>query len=137
MRFHKKREFNLELKRQIEITPLIDCVFLLLIFFMLTSNFVVTPGVNIELPQAASAKTVDSRKITLNISAEDIVYLKDKVLTSWELKQYLERNKVKSVFIKADKNSSLGAVISIWDLCKRAGIKVSVAAKKDNLTIDL
>ncbi|OPX30104.1 MAG: hypothetical protein B1H08_02440 [Candidatus Omnitrophica bacterium 4484_171] len=51
-----------------------------------------------------------------------------KVLTSKELERYLKKLRLKSIFIKADKDSSLGAVIDIWDICKRIGVeKIGIA----------
>ncbi len=127
MRFKHRIGVESELK-QIEITPLIDCVFLLLIFFMLTSNFVVSSGVNIKLPKASASEFVETRTITIIVSSEDIIYIKGGVFTSKELESYLRKEKPKSIFIKADKDSSLGAIIGIWDVCKRVGIdKISIA----------
>ena len=127
MRF--KRRINTESGlKEIEITPLIDCVFLLLIFFMLTSNFVVSPGINIKLPKASKSEVVETKTITVTVSSEDIIYVGGKVLTSGELEKNLKKLRLKSIFIKADKDSSLGAVIDIWDICKRIGIeKVGIA----------
>ena len=127
MRF--KRRINIESGiKEIEITPLIDCVFLLLIFFMLTSNFVVSPGIKIKLPKASKSQVVETKTVTVTVSSEDVIYVGGKVLTSRELEKYLRKLKLNSIFIKADKDSSLGAVIEIWDICKRLGIdKIGIA----------
>jgi len=121
MRFKRRISIESGLK-EIEITPLIDCVFLLLIFFMLTSNFVVSSGINIRLPKASKSEIAETKTVTVTVSSEDIIYVGGRVLTSGELENYLKKIKLESIFIKADKDSSLGAVIEIWDICKRIGI---------------
>ncbi len=127
MRF--KRHINIEAGlKQLEITPLIDCVFLLLIFFMLTSNFVASRGINIKLPRASAREIVKNRIVTITISSEDIIYLNGKIFTRGELERYLRKLHPPSIFIKADRDSTLGAVVEIWDICKRLGInKIGVA----------
>ncbi len=127
MRF--KRHINIEAGlKQLEITPLIDCVFLLLIFFMLTSNFVVSPGINIRLPKSSVSEVVRTKTVMITISSEDLIYVEGKIFTSSELEQYLKKADCKSIFIKADRDSSLGAVVGIWDICKRVGIdKIGIA----------
>ena len=127
MRFKKRLKAEVGLK-QIEITPLIDCVFLLIVFFMLTSSFVVMPGINIKLPKTVTQETVKASTLTVTISSEDVIYVDDKAMTKKELKGYLKKNKNNSVFIKADKDASLGAMVKVWDICKELGIdKIGMA----------
>jgi biopolymer transport protein ExbD len=114
--------------RQIDIAPLIDCIFLLLIFFMLTSNFIVIPGINVKLPKALTSDEVDTQTLTVVISSEDIFYLDDKPVTLGELEGFLKGKKHSSIFIKSDRDASLGVVVGVWDLCKRCGIeKIGIA----------
>ena len=89
---------------------------------MLTSNFVVSPGINIKLPKVSKSEVVETKTVTITVSSEDIIYVGGTALTSGELEKYLKKMPLKSVFIKADRDSSLGAVIEIWDICKRIGI---------------
>jgi biopolymer transport protein ExbD len=123
MRFRKhiKEDFGL---RQFDIAPLIDVVFILLIFFMLTSSFVVRPGIKVDLPKTVTHQSVESRRINILISSQDVVYLNDKVVSDKELEDYLQGNKedINSVFIKADKYSSLGRVVSVWDIARKVGL---------------
>ncbi len=124
-RHHMSQEVGL---KNIEITPLIDCVFLLLVFFMLTSNFVVTPAIKINLPRAETGSLVGVESTIIVVSSEDIVYIGDKVFTYKELERYLKGTKKKRVFIRADRNASLGAVVRIWDICRKLGIdKIDIA----------
>ena len=127
MKFNRRINTTSELE-QIEITPLIDCVFLLLIFFMLTSNFVTTSGITIKLPKASIHQAVDAKNITVSVSSEDIIYIRGSVFTYTELENYLKKIKPKFIFIKADRDASLGAVVGIWNVCKRLGIdKIGIA----------
>lgn len=107
-----------------DIAPLIDIVFILILFFMLTSSFMVQPGIKIELPKTVTASLLNLKRLTIVISSEDVVYLNGKVITNKELEDFLRRNRenLKAVFIKADKNSSLGRVVEIWDICRKVGL---------------
>lgn len=127
MRFKKRVNVDTGLC-QIDIAPLIDCVFLLLIFFMLTSSFVVMPGINVKLPKTVTSEELEVHTLAIVISSEDIVYVENKPFTIEELNDYLKNKKYESIFIKADKDSSLGTVVGIWDVCKRVGIeKIGIA----------
>lgn len=122
MRFKKNARVEAGL-RQIDIVPLIDCVFLLIIFFMLTSSFIIVPGVNVKLPKALKPEEVDVRSLTVVISSEDIVYIENKPYTMSEVESLIKEGKHGSIFIKADRDASLGIVVKIWDACKRFGIE--------------
>ena len=130
MKFRKyllKEEFGL---KGLDIAPLIDIIFILIIFFMLTSSFMVQPGIKVELPQTVTQSILQPERLNIIISSEDVAYLNGRVITNRELEDFLNKNKakVKSVFIKADKNSSLGRVVEIWDICRKVGLSyVNVA----------
>lgn len=132
MRFkrHMKLEHGL---RQIDIAPLIDVVFLLLVFFMLTSSFVMQPGIKINLPKAVTSEVVKYENLELIVSSENITYLNGKVITITELKNLLIQagKRGQSVLIKADKRASLGRVVEIWDLCRDLGVaQVNIATNQ-------
>jgi biopolymer transport protein ExbD len=127
MRFRKSAKIEAGL-HQIDIVPLIDCVFLLLVFFMLTSSFVDVGGINVKLPKTITSDEVDSRSLTVVISSEDIMYIAGKPHTAKEIEAFLKKDNYESIFIKADSNSSLGVVVEVWDMCKRLGIeKIGIA----------
>jgi len=131
MKFRKSARIEAGL-RQIDIAPLIDCIFLLLIFFMLTSSFIVIPGVNVKLPKALAPEEIDVRSLTVVISSEDIIYLDGEPLTVKEVEDFIKEGKFASIFIKADRDASLGVVVKIWDVCKRFGIeKIGIATTYD------
>jgi len=127
MRFKRKIKSE-ELFKTIELAPLIDCVFLLLIFFMLTSSFILVPGINVKLPKAVTSQQISIRRVVIVVTSEDIIYFEDKPITLKELFKILKKKKTESVFIKADKDASLGRIVEIWDICKKLGIdKIGIA----------
>lgn len=127
MKFKKHVKVESGLK-QIDIAPLIDVIFLLLIFFMLTSSFIVMPGINVKLPKAVTSDQVNTRTLTIVVSSEDIIYLKGDPRTPEELENMLKEDTYESIFIKSDRDASLGAVVSVWDICKKLGIeKIGIA----------
>jgi len=121
MQFKKHMELEHGLK-QIDIAPLIDMVFQLLIFFMLTSSFIMQPGIKVNLPKAVTSKIIDKENLVLTISAENVLYLEDKVITLKELKSELKKSK-KPILIKADKKAEIGRVVEVWDICRELGIE--------------
>lgn len=108
--------------RQIDIAPLIDIVFQLLIFFMLTSSFIIQPGIRVNLPRAVTGGIVTEKNLVITVSAENVIYLDDKIVTLDELRARLKKFKAKPLLIKSDRRSSLGRIVAIWDLCRDLGI---------------
>ncbi|OGX19545.1 MAG: hypothetical protein A3K83_05225 [Omnitrophica WOR_2 bacterium RBG_13_44_8b] len=133
MRFKGRMELEHGLK-QIDIAPLIDIVFQLLIFFMLTSSFVMQPGIKVNLPKAVTSEIVKYENIEILVSSENVTYLNGKVVTTQELtallKQAAKRNQ--TILIKADKHASLGRVVEIWDLARDLGLtQINIATNQE------
>ena len=122
MRFRRPREEETRLG----IAPLIDIVFLLLIFFMVTSQFDVASGVRIRLPKV-ERKILDheKNKITLVIDKSGQTYFEGKKVDMETLKQDLETSVremgIIQVILQADKDVAHGHVVRIMDLAKTAG----------------
>ena len=123
MRFRKFRDEEPSLG----ITPLIDIVFLLLIFFMLTSHFHVASGVAIKLPKVTQkAFNKEGEKITLMIDKAGRTYFKGEKTEIEDLFSKLE-NIVKEeglvhLILEADREVTHGKVVQVMDLAKRAGV---------------
>lgn len=120
--------------RQIDIAPLVDIVFQLIIFFMLTSSFIMQqPGIKVKLPKAVTADVVTQENLVITISAENVTYFNGKVTTIKELRVQLNRiNKTRPILIKSDKRTSVGRVVEVWDLCRDLGIaQVNIATTQD------
>ncbi len=133
MRFKGRMELEHGLK-QIDIAPLIDIVFQLLIFFMLTSSFVIQPGIKVKLPKAATSEVVKYENIEILVTAENIIYLNAKIVTMQELKKLLTQGakREQTILIKADKRASLGRVVEVWDMARDLGItQINIATNQD------
>ena len=109
----------------IDIAPLIDIVFQLLIFFMLTSSFIFQPGIKINLPKAVTSEVLHEQNFVITVTGENLIYFDNKAVTSNELNKKLVKEIAplkKPLLIKADRHSSLGRVVEVWDMCRAAGI---------------
>ena len=118
----------------INITTLIDVMFLLLIFFMVTSTFKNQPAINLVLPRSATAsETVDTPAV-LFLSAEGVVYLNDMQIDMETLAGRLEKMHTDSgedrMVLRADEKAAHGDVVQLIDTIKRSGFtRVSLSAR--------
>jgi biopolymer transport protein ExbD len=129
-------QFSPKQKRRviINITSLIDVLFLLLIFFMVTSTFLEQPGMKLELPTVQSAEAARVEKLVLYIGeGGDIVFDERTVpLDSLEavMEEALPRVEEKTLVLMADTNVPHGTVVKVMDMAKRAGLKKLVVGTK-------
>ena len=133
MRFNRlKRRTQVE-KGQLDMAPMIDVVFLLLIFFMLTSNFVIQPGIKVSLPRAITSEVMSSENLVVTLTGQDLLFLNDKPITVNELVTQLKNaaSENKSLLLRSDTSASLGRVVEIWDLCRELGIsQINIATNQ-------
>jgi biopolymer transport protein ExbD len=120
----------------INVTSLIDVMFLLLIFFMVTSTFKNQPAINLVLPRAASAEDSPITPVVLYLTADGTVYLNDKVLPPAELGPALKRIGAATgdqrIVVRADARAAHGDVVRLIDLVKESGFtRVSLSARRD------
>jgi len=110
-------------KTRIEMLPLIDVVFLLLVFFIYAMlSMVMRHGMKVELPRSGSTVQERNQTITLTISAENALFLDGKPIDLKEVAAaVLAQNK--PVFIQGDRTADLGFALELLDLLKQAGIK--------------
>ena len=113
--------------------PLIDMVFLLLIFFLVTTSFVKESGIDVNRPTAATAASKEKSNILIGISKNNAVFMEKREIDVRAVRANVARalleNPETGVVIVADKTSHTGVVISVLDGCKLAGAKeVSIAA---------
>jgi biopolymer transport protein ExbD len=118
---------------RLSIAPLIDCLFLLIIFFLLTSQFVMQPGLKISLP-AASASRPEEGRITISLTREGGIYvdgeLVDEKDLQHKLRQRMRAEKGKPLIIKADREIPLGQAVKIMDIGKKAGVdRMTIATR--------
>jgi biopolymer transport protein ExbD len=115
----------------VDISPLIDCVFILLIFFIVTTTFVDETGVEVDKPQAASSVQLEKTSIMIAITANgEIVYGGNEIGISGIrplVKRMMQKEEV-PVIIQADQNVMSGLMVRVIDEAKLAGaVKVSIA----------
>ena len=110
---------NFDEEPQIDLTPLIDCLFMLIIFFVLTMTFS-RPVLEIVLPEAVHAETSGKRdEILLNVKSDGTFWLdQDRQVTLAELASELEANPQKLLNIYMDKGADFGVFVSVLDLAK-------------------
>lgn len=120
----------------VDITPLIDVVFLLLIFFMITTTFVTSPGIEVELPKASNSDgRIEASDIIIAITSEgDLIYRRKQVnleeLTALLETQYSE-NPNATVIVQADHKVFHGLVVQLMDKAKAVGFKKLAIATRE------
>jgi len=120
----------------INMGPLVDMVFLLLIFFVVTTSFVKETGIDVHRSTAATAEMKERGNIMLGISADGQIYMEGKRIDVRSVRALIERalaeDPESGVVIVADKDSNTGTVVQAMDQCRLAGaMNVSLAAKRD------
>jgi len=131
MKFRRRTELE---KGKLDIVPLIDVVFLLLIFFMLTSSFIFQPGIKVNLPKAITSEVLHKNSLVIIVSKNDAIYLDERNITIDELSTRLTiaAKEDRPLLIKADRGASLGRVVEVWDLCREEGIsQINIATLHD------
>ena len=118
----------------IDMAPLIDMIFILLIFFLVTTSFVRETGVNIKRPVAATASVKKKANILIGITKDGRIFMDKREIDIRALEPNVERalaeNPESSIIIVADERSETGTVIKVMDACKLAGAKnIAIAAK--------
>ena len=131
LEFEKRKRSGLTL----DMTPLIDMVFLLLIFFVLSSQFVSHKGFKVKLPQAAHAQTQKNESVTVIIDKAGQILIDGKKVLLKDLKSTvlsaLMGNRSKPLIIKADEGVSLGLAVKVMDAAKEANVAGLVISTQD------
>jgi len=109
----------------INMTPMLDVVFIMLIFFVVTASFVKDPGVEVEKPVAASSESKERASILIAIAEDGTVWIDKRQVEVRQVKTDVERmiseNPEGSVVIQADKKSKNGVMLQVMDSAKAAG----------------
>ena len=117
----------------INIIPLINVVFLLLIFCVLTSMLTSPLGIHVFLPKAITSDIIKDENLVITITSENVIYFNNALVTIKELKAILSKtnNHKRSVLIKADRRTSAGRIVDVWDLCRILGIeRINIATNQ-------
>ena len=121
-------------KAFINITSLIDVIFMLLLFFMITSTFLEQPGIKLELPAAKASSTGEAQEYVLTIDKKGGLFLNRRALSlsglEDEIRKALPQMKDASLVLKADQDISHGLVVRVMDMAKRGGVKKLIIGTK-------
>ncbi|MBN2894666.1 MAG: biopolymer transporter ExbD [Campylobacterales bacterium] len=120
----------------IDMTPMLDIVFIMLIFFIVTTSFVKESGISVNRPKADTAERQERGNIMVGIKPNGEVWIDKRLVEIAAVRANIERlhaqNPEGSVVIVADKASQNGVLVSVMDQIRLAGIEnVSLAASKD------
>jgi biopolymer transport protein ExbD len=120
---------------EINMAPLIDCVFLLLIFFIATTVFVEETGVEVQKPKAATAQELNKNSILISLTSDGKIVFGGRQISLNSVRGMVAqqlREKEVPVILIADETSRTGPLVELIDECKLAGAKqVSIAAQKE------
>lgn len=134
MRFKKQVPKRLSL----DMTPLIDVIFLLLIFFMVSTTFITSPGIHVNLPKASVTKKIDRPEtIELVISADNKIYVNGSETSRRALRGSLsaiyKKTRFEKLIIRADGDVKHETVVYAMDMAKQVGIhKLAIATQLNN-----
>lgn len=124
-----------EESEEINLTPMLDVVFIMLIFFIVTATFIKEAGIQIERPDTVSADTQEDAAILIAISANDEIWIDRKERDPRSIREVIERlhaeNPKGSVVIQADEDSTNEMLVIIMEAAKAAGV-TNVAIASDN-----
>ncbi|MGR5235832.1 ExbD/TolR family protein [Vibrio alfacsensis] len=117
----------------IDMTPMLDIVFIMLIFFIVTTSFVKEAGLEVNRPTASSAQTVKKGNIMVAIGAAGDVWVDKRRIEVDAVRANIERLRAESpdgaVVIQADTEANAGVVVKVMDQIKMAGVEsISIAA---------
>jgi len=131
MRRKRVRETD---ESEVDMTPMLDVVFIMLIFFIVTASFVKEAGIDVTRPPAATAERKERGNILVAITANDQIWIDRRQVDPRALRANIERlhaeNPQGSVVIQADKDSKNGLLVAVMDAARSAGVtSVSLAAE--------
>lgn len=111
----------------LDMTPLVDVVFLLIIFFMLSTTFIVLPGLKIDLPEAAAEKIeIETKKAVLSVDREGVLYFDDEQVDRGSMRQKLieasARDPETLILLKGDRGCGYGRVVDLLDMVRQTGL---------------
>ena len=119
---------------EVNLTPMLDVVFIMLIFFIVTASFVKEAGIDVNRPNAATAERKEKGNILVAISADNQIWIDRRQVDPRALRANIERmhseNPLGAVVIQADEDSKNKLLVQVMDAARSAGVKnVSIAAE--------
>jgi len=119
---------------EVNVTPMLDVVFIMLIFFIVTASFVKEAGIDVNRPDAATAERKERGNILVAITENGQIWINKRQVDPRAVRANIERmhaeNPQGSVVIQADENSRNGLLVQVMDAARLAGVyEVSIAAE--------
>lgn len=106
---------------------MVDTLFLLLAFFVVTTTFVEQPSIRLDLPSTKHADVAKLEDLIVTIDKEGEMFLKQKPVTAWELgeafREAVRKRKETILILRADKDANYGSVVAVMDIARGAGLK--------------
>lgn len=120
----------------VDITPMLDVVFIMLIFFIVTATFVKQSGIEVNQPQASTAVVQEKANILIAIDADNRIWINRREVDVRALRPNIERlhaeNPKGSVVIQADRDSTNETLVQVMDASRRAGVyEIAIAAQEN------
>ena len=130
-----RRRHRTEVEEEIDlnITPMLDVVFIILIFFVVSTSFVKESGVDVSRPTASSSERKERGNIMVGITSDNVIWIDKRPIDVRAVRANIARlhaeNPEGAVVIQADKDSRTGLLVQVIDQSRMAGVKdVSIAA---------
>jgi biopolymer transport protein ExbD len=129
----RRRRDRRKSESEVNLTPMLDVVFIMLIFFIVTASFVKESGIEISRPGASTAVRKEKGNILIAISANNQIWMNRRQVDPRALRANIERahaeNPQGAVVIQADKEAKTGLLVQVMDAARSAGVKdISLAA---------
>ncbi len=133
----RKYSFQSEEEEGVDMTPMLDIVFIMLIFFIVTASFVKEAGIDVNRPGAVTAEKKEKASILVAITDKGEIWIDKRPVDVRAVRANIERlraeNPQGSVVIQADKESKNGLLVKVMDAARQAGVEnVSLAAETPN-----
>jgi biopolymer transport protein ExbD len=130
-----KRHLPAQDDTELDMTPMLDIVFIMLIFFIVTTSFVKESGVTVSTPQAQTASQQENTNIFIAITTEGEVWIDRRPVDPRSVRAIVARlhadNPEGSVIIQADENAATGMLVEVMDQVRLAGVEgIAIAADK-------
>jgi len=130
-----KRHLPVQDDTELDMTPMLDIVFIMLIFFIVTTSFVKESGVTVSTPQAQTASQQENTNIFIAITTEGEVWIDRRPVDPRSVRAIVARlhadNPEGSVIIQADENAATGMLVEVMDQVRLAGVEgIAIAADK-------
>ena len=125
-----------ETESDIDLTPMLDVVFIMLIFFLVVASFMKEDGLDLNQSDPARAPTTTEESILISIKDDNLIWIGERVIDPRAIRANIKRmvaeNPAATVVIQADRRSANKTLVQVMDASRRAGVyEISLAAQQD------